>query len=153
MDAAAEAEFADFARSRWPRLVWLAYGLSGDQGLAEDAAQTALVKAYASWPRVHRPGDPDAYVRRIVVNASRSMFRKRRVIEQPSDTLPEPGQPDLTSQRDQRSASMTALMSLPPAQRSGVVLRYWMDMTEGPQGTHGGRRPTAGGQMPVVERG
>jgi DNA-directed RNA polymerase specialized sigma24 family protein len=95
MDVAAEAEFTDFVRSRWPRLVRLAYGLSGDQGLAEDLAQTALVKAYASWPRVHRAGDPDAYVRRIVVNASRSMFRKRRVAEQLSDTLPEPGQADL----------------------------------------------------------
>jgi RNA polymerase sigma-70 factor (sigma-E family) len=130
MDVAAEAEFTDFVRSRWPRLVRLAYGLSGDQGLAEDLAQTALVKAYASWPRVHRAGDPDAYVRRIVVNASRSMFRKRRVAEQLSDTLPEPGQADLTGQRDQRSALLAALMSLPPGQRAVVVLRYWMDMTE-----------------------
>src|ERR1700680_3677604 len=95
MDVAAEAEFTDFVRSRWPRLVRLAYGLSGDQGLAEDLAQTALVKAYASWPRVHRAGDPDAYVRQIVVNASRSMFRKRRGAEQLSDTPAQPGQGEL----------------------------------------------------------
>ncbi len=130
MDAAAEAEFSDFVRSRWPRLVRLGYGLSGDLGIAEDLAQSALVKAYASWPRVHRAGDPDAYVRRIVVNTSRSRFRKRRVIEQLSGTLPEPGQPDLTGQRDQRSALMAALLSLPRGQRAVVVLRYWMDMTE-----------------------
>ena|SRR6266851_3997447 len=130
MDAVAEAEFRDFMQSRWPRLVRLAYGLSGDQGLAEDLAQTALVRAYASWQRVHRAGDPDAYVRRIVVNASRSMFRKRRVAEQLSDAVPEPGQADLTSQHDQRAALITALLSLPHGQRSVVVLRYWMDMTE-----------------------
>lgn len=47
-----------------------------------------------------------------------------------SDTLPEPGLADLTSQRDQRSVLLAALMSLPPGQRAVVVLRYWMDMTE-----------------------
>ena len=99
----------------------LAYGLSGDQGLAEDLAQTALARAYASWPRVHRAGDPDAYVRRIVVNASRSMFRKRRVAEQLSDTLTGPGQADLTGQIDyysksgRRIASQTARQIFSPA--------------------------------------
>ena len=51
---------------RWPAMVRLAYGLTGDQGHAEDVAQAAFARAYASWPRVRRTGDPDAYVRRIV---------------------------------------------------------------------------------------
>ncbi len=89
MDAQTEAEFTEFTRGRWAALVRLGYGLTGDQGLAEDLAQTALAKAYASWPRVRRAGNPDAYVRRIMVNANHSRFRKQRVTEQLTGTLPE----------------------------------------------------------------
>jgi len=81
MDSQAEAEFSEFMLGRWSRLVRLGYGLTGDQGLAEDLAQTALAKAFASWPRVRRAGDPDAYVRRIMLNANSARFRKHRVRE------------------------------------------------------------------------
>ena len=132
MDSRAEAEFTEFMHGRWSRLVRLGYGLTGDLGLAEDLAQTALAKAFASWPRVRRAEDPDAYVRRIMVNANSNRFRKRRVREQftdlPLDTVPQPD--DATRQHDDRSALMGALMGLPQGQRAVVVLRYWMDMTE-----------------------
>ncbi len=137
MDPGAEAEFTEFMHGRWSRLVRLGYGLTGDLGLAEDLAQTALAKAFASWPRVRRAGDPDAYVRRIMVNANSSRFRKRRVHEHFMDTVPdifpEPGTAgvaDMTRRQDDRSALMAALMGLPQGQRAVVVLRYWMDMTE-----------------------
>ena len=134
MDSRAEAEFTEFMHGRWSRLVRLGYGLTGDLGLAEDLAQTALAKAFASWPRVRRAGDPDAYVRRIMVNANSHRFRKRRVPERLTDTPPDHG-PDLgtgdvAGQHDDRSALMAALMGLPHGQRTVVVLRYWMDMTE-----------------------
>ncbi len=62
----------------------LAFGLTGDRWPAEDLAQTALASAYASWWRVCQAGDPDAYVRRILINASKSRLRRRRVSEQPA---------------------------------------------------------------------
>jgi RNA polymerase sigma-70 factor (sigma-E family) len=133
VDSQAEAEFSEFMLGRWPRLVRLGYGLTGDQGLAEDLAQTALAKAFASWPRVRRAGDPDAYVRRIMLNANSARFRKRRVREQLTGVPPEPGpgRPgDPAARHDDRSALIAALMRLPHGQRSVVVLRYWMDMTE-----------------------
>jgi hypothetical protein len=82
VDAAADTEFGDFMAARWPGLVRLSYGLTGDRQAAEDLAQTALARAYASWPRVRRADDPDAYVRRILLNANRARFRTRRVAEQ-----------------------------------------------------------------------
>jgi RNA polymerase sigma-70 factor (sigma-E family) len=134
MDSRTEAEFTEFMHARWPRLVRLGYGLTGDLGLAEDLAQTALAKAFASWQRVRRAGDPDAYVRRIMVNANNSRFRKRRVPERlmdaPPDAPSQPGTADATRQHDDRSALIAALMDLPQGQRAVVVLRYWMDMTE-----------------------
>jgi DNA-directed RNA polymerase specialized sigma24 family protein len=41
MNAAADAEFTEFMHGRWTQLVRLGYGLTGDQQLAEDLAQTA----------------------------------------------------------------------------------------------------------------
>jgi len=82
MGSGAEAEFSAFVQRRWPQLVRLGFVLTGDAGLAEDLAQTALARVYASWSRICRSGDPDAYVRRVMVNANRSRFRKRRVAEQ-----------------------------------------------------------------------
>jgi RNA polymerase sigma factor (sigma-70 family) len=66
----------------------------------------------------------------LTLNANRSRFRKRRVPEQLTGTPPEPGTALEAPGHDDRSALMTALMRLPAGQRSVVVLRYWMDMTE-----------------------
>ena len=54
MAAAADTEFSEFMHGRWPQLVRLGYGLTGDLQLAEDLAQTAFARAYASWGRVRR---------------------------------------------------------------------------------------------------
>jgi DNA-directed RNA polymerase specialized sigma24 family protein len=72
VNAQLDAEFRDFMRARWSVMIRLAYGLTGDQGHAEDVAQAAFARAYASWPRVRRSGNPDAYVRQIVVNENRN---------------------------------------------------------------------------------
>jgi RNA polymerase sigma-70 factor (sigma-E family) len=122
-------DFSAFAVSRWPGLVRLAFGLTGDRWMAEDIAQTALAKAYVAWRRVSRADDPDAYLRRILVNASNRRFRRRRVTEQPGDP-PETaveGPADLVSER---AALLAALRQLPPRQRAVVVLRYWEDLTD-----------------------
>ena len=133
MDARADAEFTEFMLGCWPRLVRLGFALTGDRDLAEDLAQTALTRACASWPRVRRAGEPDAYVSKIVVNASRDRFRKRRVDEVLTTSPPEPRAADgyggLRGIED-RSTLLAALMSLPAGQRAAVVLRYWLDLTE-----------------------
>ena len=122
-------DFSAFALSRWPGLVRLAFGLTGDRWTAEDIAQTALARAYVSWRRVSRADDPDAYLRRILVNASNRSFRRRRVTEQPGDP-PEvavEGPADLVGER---ATLLAALRQLPPRQRVVVVLRYWDDLTD-----------------------
>jgi RNA polymerase sigma-70 factor (sigma-E family) len=122
-------DFSAFATSRWPGLVRLAFGLTGDRWLAEDLAQMALARAYVAWRRVSRADDPDAYLRRILVNASNRRFRRRRVTEQPGDPpeVPVEGPADLVGQR---TALLAALHQLPPRQRTVIVLRYWQDLTD-----------------------
>jgi RNA polymerase sigma-70 factor (sigma-E family) len=129
MNAQLDMEFRDFMHGRWPTIVRLAYALTGDLGHAEDVAQIAFTRAYASWPRVRRTGNPEAYVRRIVINENRNRFRKQRVAERLTDSPPESGSADTTSQYDERSALIAALQRLGPRQRAVVVLRYWLGLT------------------------
>jgi RNA polymerase sigma-70 factor (sigma-E family) len=130
VSAQSDEEFRDFMRGRWPAMVRLAYGLTGDQGHAEDVAQAAFARAYASWSRVARTGNPDAYVRKIVINENLSRFRKRRVAEHLVDAVPE-GRPQWAADTpDNSEALLQALRRLGPRQRAVIVLRYWMDMSE-----------------------
>ena len=132
VDASDSEQFDEFMASRWPGLVRLAFGLTGDRWLAEDLAQTALASAYAVWWRVRRADDPDAYVRRILINASKRRLRKPRLSEQPSEPgdLPDPAAQDPAADVGERSALLAALAELPPRQRAVVVLRYAEDMSD-----------------------
>jgi RNA polymerase sigma-70 factor (sigma-E family) len=131
VSAGSDEEFDGFMRGRWPAVVRLAYALTGDAGHAEDLAQAAFARAYASWGRVRRAGDPDAYVRRIVINTHRSRFRKHRVAEELrgdlADSLAEARQ---QPGPEERGALLDALGRLGPRQRAVVVLRYWLDLSE-----------------------
>ncbi len=128
MDSGATEEFTEFMVARWAPLVRFGYGLTGDLGTAEDLTQTALARAFASWPRVRRAADPDAYVRKIMVNSNRNRFRSRRVPEFLTGTPPELAQVDRDG--EERAELVAALMALPAGQRAVVVLRYWMDLSE-----------------------
>jgi RNA polymerase sigma-70 factor (sigma-E family) len=127
-----DEEFRDFMRSRWSAIVRVAYALTGDQGHAEDIAQSAFAKAYASWGRVRQAGDPDAYVRAIVIHENSQRFRKHRVREDLRAAVPEPGG-RLDDELDglaERAALRAALDQLGARQRAVIVLRYWLDMSE-----------------------
>ena len=132
VNASDAEQFDEFMASRWPGLVRLAFGLTGDRWLAEDLAQTALASAYAVWWRVRRADDPDAYVRRILINASKRRLRRPRLSEQPSEQadLPDPAAEDPAADVGERSALLAALAELPPRQRAVVVLRYAEDMSD-----------------------
>jgi len=130
MKAQLDGEFREFMHARWPTMVRLAYALTGDLGHAEDVAQSAFARAYASWPKVRRSGNPEAYLRQIVINENRNRFRKHRVTERLTSSPPDYGTADGTRESDDRSALIAALQRLGPRQRAVVVLRYWMGMTE-----------------------
>jgi RNA polymerase sigma factor (sigma-70 family) len=83
---------------------------------------------------VRRASDPDAYVYRILINASNSRFRRRRVTElliDPADVaVPDAAGPDQGARADDRAELLAALRELPPRQRAVILLRYWADQSD-----------------------
>ncbi|MBT2449867.1 SigE family RNA polymerase sigma factor [Streptomyces sp. ISL-43] len=131
MQAEEEAQFHSFVAARWSHLVRTAYLLTGDPHDAEDVTQTALAKAYRSWRRVSRMDSPEAYVRRMLVTCNSDRFRKRRVAERLTASVPDTSAGDnAVAWADERSVLMEALAQLPARQRAVVVMRYWEDLSE-----------------------
>jgi RNA polymerase sigma-70 factor (sigma-E family) len=122
----AAESFDAFVQARSRPLLRTAYLLTRDHALAEDLVQTALAKAWFAWARIEG-GDPEPYVRRIMVNTYASWWRRRWNGEVPSDELPETPAPAAT---EERTDLWQALGRLPRKQRAVVVLRYYDDLTE-----------------------
>lgn len=127
-----EPVFADFAATRGPGLVRLARGLLRDPFQAEDVVQDVLAKALVQWGRVRAADDPDAYVRRMVVNACTSWFRRaaRREFAHDAATLPERPVSDPTDGVDERDHLVTLLRRLPAKQRAALVLRHYEGLSD-----------------------
>jgi RNA polymerase sigma-70 factor (sigma-E family) len=120
--------FEEFVAVASPRLLRTAFLLTRDAGHAEDLLQTALARAWRAWHRVN--GDPEPYVRRIIVNTHATWWRRRWRGEEPTGELPElPGE----SPQDavgEREWLWQALGRLPRRQRTVLVLRFYEDLTE-----------------------
>jgi RNA polymerase sigma-70 factor (sigma-E family) len=123
-------DFREFVNSRSPALLRTAYLLTGDLGHAEDLLQNALVLAYRHWRRVTSAGYPEAYVRKIMVNERRSLWRRTRSAPMVLGDVPEHGGPDEAAGVDERDALWRAVLAMPPRTRAVLVLRYWEDMSE-----------------------
>ncbi|MCZ0208985.1 SigE family RNA polymerase sigma factor [Streptomyces achromogenes] len=130
-----DEEFQSFMVGRWPRLMRTAFLLTGEQHAAEDLVQSTLEQVYTAWRRVGSADDPEAYVRRVMINVHARKHRRRlREFLAPKDDsglvreVADTG--DRIAQADDRSALLKALAQLPARQREAVVLRYWEDLTE-----------------------
>ncbi len=121
------AEFAAFVAASGARLLRLAVGLTGDRGLAEDLLQEALAKVYLRWGRIADAGAAEAYTRRVLVTTNVSMWRRRRVAEAPTGSLPDTVGTDVYADVDRRDELWSALAVLGRKQRAVVVLRYFED--------------------------
>lgn len=73
----APAEFDSFYRREYGRVLALAYVLSGSREAAEDLAQDSFLAAHRQWERIERYDEPGAWVRRICLNRSTSLVRRR----------------------------------------------------------------------------
>ena len=119
--------FEEFVASRGPALVRLARGLLRDPYLAEDVVQDVLGRALLQWARVSAAQDVDAYVRRMVVNACTSWFRRAARRERATDSVLVLDMPsgDGAENRADRDQLIALLRKLPAKQRAVLVLRHY----------------------------
>ncbi len=123
-------DFDGFVAARSPSLLRTAYLLTGDQHLAQDLLQAALVKTWKAWSRIERTESAEAYVRRILITTATSWWRRRSSGERPAEVLPTTAVSGRFEGVDARLALVTALRRLGRSQRAVVVLRYYEDLSE-----------------------
>jgi RNA polymerase sigma-70 factor (sigma-E family) len=124
MPAGGYDSFVAFVTARQRALLRAATLVSGDPHLAEDLVQEALVKLAVRWERVG-PGEPEAYVRRVLYRdlvSWRRRFRRERLGEVPDVAASVP-------RGDDRLVLQAALARLTPKQRAVLVLRFYEDLS------------------------
>jgi RNA polymerase sigma-70 factor (sigma-E family) len=120
-----DADFDDFVIGRSPALLRTAVLLVGDRHEAEDLLQTALLRLARHWSRAVE--NPDAYVRRVIVNLACDHSRRRQ--RRPVQLGTVPDVPVEDSPRENHDELIRALRDLPERQRATVVLRFWEDLS------------------------
>ncbi|MFJ1749013.1 SigE family RNA polymerase sigma factor [Streptomyces sp. NPDC088116] len=125
----ADGDFEAFVAARGPRLLRVAWLLTGDAHLAEDLLQSTLAKVWPKWSRISG-GHPEAYVRKTLVHQHASWWRRRWRGELPHGDVPDVvGPVDAYASVDLEQSLAAAVRSLPVRQRAVVVLRYFEDLS------------------------
>jgi RNA polymerase sigma-70 factor (sigma-E family) len=123
-------DFEAWARARSPALLKFAYLVTGDRGRAEEAVQDALVSVCPRWHRIVHGGNPEAYVRRSIVNADRALWRRFRRRETLVGGVPVVALVDVADEVATRDAAWGLCSTLPRRQRAAVVLRYYEGLSD-----------------------
>ncbi|MHB8512701.1 MAG: SigE family RNA polymerase sigma factor [Actinomycetota bacterium] len=127
--APAEGRIAALYRLHMPAARRLAYLLTGDLASAEDLAHDAFLKVVGRLADLRSPDAFAPYLKRAVVNASRSAHRHREVNERHAPTLAR-SEAVAGPNIDERDAMWRLLQRLPERQRAALVLRYYEDLSE-----------------------
>jgi RNA polymerase sigma-70 factor (sigma-E family) len=126
--AAADGDFAEFARTALPGLLRYGHALTGNPHDAADLVQSVLERIGSRWRGRHAFCDePLAYVRRAMANAHVSQWRRTRRENLVADL------PDHAVEQFDRLDNeplWQALRGLPPRQRAVIVLRYYEGLSE-----------------------
>jgi RNA polymerase sigma-70 factor (sigma-E family) len=113
-------------------LVGLAVLLLREPAAAEDVVQDAFVAMFTALPRLRHADNALAYLRRSVINRSRSLLRHRAVERRyapPSLLVAASAEAEAVISLE-GSAVVDALRRLSARQREALVLRYYADLCE-----------------------
>lgn len=121
---------AEFAALHGLALTRFAYVLCGDRGFAEDLVQDTYLALYRRHGAAVSLDAPVAYARKAIVNAYVSRGRRRSSTELPIAELPERAV-EMSPTHDEQDAMWRVLSVLPDRQRTVLVLRYYVDLSDG----------------------
>jgi RNA polymerase sigma-70 factor (sigma-E family) len=133
-DSDADGAVEQLYAAHWPSLVRLGFLLLRDLGTAEEVTQDAFVAVHRKWGSLRDPDRALAYLRRAVVNGSRSRQRHLKVVRAHAERQPPPltsrGADEALLEASRREAVLDALAELPRRQREVLSLRYYADLSE-----------------------
>lgn len=111
-------------------LLRLAVLLVDDRQSAEDVVQEAFAQLYRRWDRLTDQGSALGYLRSSVLNRSRSVLRRRRIVRGYIPPVLPPGTSaeHAAVMREDRQEVNRALTALPARVREVLVLRYYLDL-------------------------
>jgi RNA polymerase sigma-70 factor (sigma-E family) len=124
-----DVTFDEWTRSGLPPLLRFATVLCGTPHLAEDVVQDVAIKAQRKWDRIGGLDNPEAYLRRMVVNEYLSWRRKWSQYV-PSAEIEPASSPDHAERTADRDQLLGELAKLPRRQRAVLVLRYFGGLTD-----------------------
>lgn len=126
--------FDQFVAARLAALLRYATVVSCDPHLAEDIVQEVLVRAQARWSRLARMEQPEAYLKRMVLNQFLSWRRRRAAREVPLGgaalEAAAGSAADPAVALGQRDELVRRIAVLPPRQRAVIALRYFEGLTD-----------------------
>jgi RNA polymerase sigma-70 factor (sigma-E family) len=126
--------FDEFLGARLVALLRYATVVTCDPHLAEDIVQDVMIRAQQRWARISGTDQPEAYVKRMVLNQFLS-WRRRRAANALPLSLPAiessavAGQ-DTATGVVERQALLGQIAALPPRQRAVIALRYYEDRSD-----------------------
>jgi RNA polymerase sigma-70 factor (ECF subfamily) len=120
--------FAILATAASPRLDSAARLILRDAELARDAVQNSLIRAWRDLPGLRDPDRFEAWLHRLLVNASldEARRRRRRPIEVEITDLDRGAEGDSSHELADRDLVERALSRLEPEHRALVVLHYYL---------------------------
>jgi RNA polymerase sigma-70 factor, ECF subfamily len=123
--------FAILARTHGDRLMQIAQRILRDVGRAEDAVQQTLVIAWRELPGLRDPDRFDAWLQRLLVNASYAEARRWKSWNAHVHALPvaEPAGADEALSVDNRDRLERGFRRLPPDQRAILVFTHFLGLT------------------------
>jgi RNA polymerase sigma factor (sigma-70 family) len=125
------ATFDDIFHAHFAGLVRLAAILGAED--PENVVQEAFARLHLRRRLLRDPLAATAYVRKTVINRTRSDHRRKRVaLRAHSDLIAPPGPPpdEAVASGLERDHVRAAVLALPRRQREVLVLRYWMGLSE-----------------------
>ncbi|HLF06966.1 MAG TPA: sigma-70 family RNA polymerase sigma factor [Thermoplasmata archaeon] len=106
----------------------LAYLLTGDPEVARDLVHDAFLRLVTRFVDLRSEDSFEAYLRAMVVNLSKMHFR-RQTLERRHTSGANP-QLSHAPPIEDRDLLRRALLGLPERQRTAIVLRYYLDLSE-----------------------
>lgn len=124
-------QFGEILERHQGRVFSIAFRILGDTGTAEEVAQDVFLELHRNLHRLESEAHVTAWLRRVTCHRSTDALRRRAarggsLMEELDESVARMPEPPATSPLMNRMEQL--LLTLPPAQRTVVLLRYQEDM-------------------------